>query len=68
MKGARMQTLIDPFELASRAPLAHTTAPAPVRDGGDASAPAARAARSPEPTKTPYADAWTRVRWWCSEE
>lgn len=60
-----MQTLIDPFELASRAPLARTTASAPRT--GETEPPASRAARSSE-AKTPYADAWTRVRWWCSEE
>jgi hypothetical protein len=66
------KTLIDPFELASRtlpAPFA-AMAKGPQIDPVAAPQPPAdeAAEEKPQPTRVPRAEAWARVRCWCSEE
>jgi hypothetical protein len=59
-----MQTLVDPFELASeatpRAPIATEQTPG----AGEAKKPPA----DPLVSRIPPSEAWQRVRCWCSEE
>ncbi len=63
---ARMQTLVDPFELAI--PVTPSPRPvAPVRGAGD-SEPDARRRSDPEKRPPPASDPWGRMRCWCSEE
>jgi hypothetical protein len=63
------KTLIDPFELASRTLPVPSLAPAPEEPHAKAIDPAAEEDLVvPPPARTPRAEAWARVRCWCSED
>jgi hypothetical protein len=63
------KTLIDPFELASRTLPVPSLAPVPEELNITPNDPAAEESSVvPPPGRTPRAEAWSRVRCWCSED